>query len=81
MRTPVPHPAGVAGASLGQVRRQLARDYATRARHVEVIVQRQDTMELLVLDAAGGHENAVVRVVRADVGDGWLIATANRCGD
>jgi hypothetical protein len=79
MRTPVATPARALGTPLAQVRRDLAQEYATRARHVEVIAQRPDTMELLVLDAAGGHQNAIVRVVRADAGDGWLVATRNTC--
>jgi hypothetical protein len=78
-RTPVAIPVGALGAPLGQVRRDLAAQYATRARHVEVIDQQPDRMELHVLDAAGGHANAVVRVVRAEAGEGWLVATRNTC--
>lgn len=80
-RTPVDTSADAKGMSLHEVRKSLAREYATRARYVEFEPDGADAVEMAVWDAGGDFFHGNVRVVRAPSGGGWLRATTNTCGD
>lgn len=80
-RTPQVQSADAVGVTMPRIREYLAQQYATQPRYVSPVPDGADAYELTVSDVGGDHELGRVRVERAPRGGGWLIMTANTCGD